>query len=265
MNVIAFIVSLLLAMTTVSNALTPCQEAAAAAYGSSNDNTQQQWLSAYTRTFLTGNSADVNGIFSLSSTLMKYFNGQLAITNRDGVPTTVNFLDGIGSGSPVPGSNTEKLVKSFVRFFSSLYGCQATGTPPYDGVSSMYEVHKFMKLSKDDVDYFIKQVVGAAAANSVSPSVVESTNTTMYNLFMKRCAPVVTAEEYPNIPSFLHGHFQTVCTDASCTVGGDDCTYNGTAPSDSIGGSGGESGASNSLLSLFNWIVGLVAPMLMFA
>lgn len=76
---------------------------------STNGTTQSTLLTALVNTALIGNysplggKANVTGILNNGTyngtevSLLKYFNGQLRSTNRDGNATSVNFLDGGGA------------------------------------------------------------------------------------------------------------------------------------------------------------------------
>lgn len=110
-------------------------------------------------------------------------------------------------------SNQYFLLTHLYEFFGSLLGCSQVGMagfPAYDGVSSMYEVHKFMDLDQHELGYFIQQVGMSAASFGVAESDLTVAATALTQLFGARCAPpaVAIAAQGPQL--------QAICIADSC-------------------------------------------------
>lgn len=198
------------------------------------DNTfenQQTLLTLLVNTVVIGNYTLPNtgvlvpGILSSEGGLLKYFTGDLNTTNVGGRPGQVNFLDG-GGAAPLllnePANDTMSkqyfLMKHLYEIFGTLLGCSLFGKG-YDGAISMYETHKFMKLSKDEVDYFIDQVGLAAKSFGVSD---EDTNTVaigLNSIFNQRCnAPFVITNDSAGLQSICNGNDCPLSTTNSCSL-----------------------------------------------
>lgn len=146
--------------------------------------------------------------------LLPYFDGSLASSNRGGSSgVAVNNLDG-GGAEPLKmnkpaNSNTSNqyfLLTHLYAFFGSLLGCTTysmPGFPAYDGIASMYQVHKFMDLNHYEVSYFIQQVGLAASSFGVSKDDVTAVGTALDKLFNYKCLPPATAikEQGPQLQS----------------------------------------------------------------
>jgi hypothetical protein len=65
------------------------------------------------------------------------------------------------------------------------------GFSKYTGVTSMYEVHKFMALDPFEVGYFIQQVGLSAASFGVSKEDVQFVGDTLSTVFDHKCAPAM--------------------------------------------------------------------------
>jgi hypothetical protein len=84
------------------------------------------------------------------------------------------------------------LLTHLYQFFGSLLGCSEQGMAGFDAYSadpSMYDVHKFMDLSKAEMDYFITQVGLSAASFGVADADVTAVGESLNKLFNVRCAP----------------------------------------------------------------------------
>ena len=132
--------------------------------------------------------------------LLKYFNGSLKTTNRGGNRVSVNFLDDGGAAALMQNkpantqsSNQYFLLTHLYQIFGTLLGCsqQADGSafPTYSGNPSQFDVHRFMNLSKPEVDYFITQVGLAAASFGVATADVMAVGQALNTTFGQRCSP----------------------------------------------------------------------------
>ena len=130
--------------------------------------------------------------------LLPFFDGSMNTTNVNNMPVKVNFLDDGGASplllnKPANGMNSKQytLVTHLYKVFGGLLECsqQSNGSvfKSYDGVTSMFEVHKFMKLDNAQVMYFIKQVGLAALSFGVSMEDTNSIGNTLTNLFLMKC------------------------------------------------------------------------------
>ena len=84
--------------------------------------------------------------------LLKYFDGSFASTNRNGKASSVNFLDG-GGADPLKqnkaandtNTNQYMLITHLYSYFGTLLGCSSVGKdsfPAYSGSTSQASVHK---------------------------------------------------------------------------------------------------------------------------
>ena len=155
--------------------------------------------------------------------LLKYFNGSLKTTNRNGVATSVNFL-GDGGAEPLmknmPANTNSSaqyfLINHLYQFFGTLLGCSMQGMGgvfgAYAGDPSMYSVHKFMNLSKPEMDYFITQVGLSAASFGVATADVMAVGMALNDTFNQRCsapAAVIPAQG-PQL--------QAICINPDCPI-----------------------------------------------
>ena len=156
--------------------------------------------------------------------LLKYFNGSLMSTNRGGIPSTsVNFLDDGGAtplmqNKPANGmsSNQYFLLTHLYQYFGTLLGCtmQMNGGvfSSYQGETSQYQVHKFMNLTKYEMDYFITQVGLSAASFGVATSDVMAVGTALNDTFNQRCSP-------PTVVIPAQGEqLQAICVNPDCPL-----------------------------------------------
>jgi hypothetical protein len=151
---------------------------------------------------------NVSGILAPNAGLARFFSGAGPTTNRGDTPVTVNFLDS--------GTNQDTLLEHLYQFFGALLGCTAAGFPAYQGDADMFRVHKFMRITKEQNDYFFSQVAGAASALGVSDEDVATIVTVLDTVFNTRCPPVLTASD--GVPSFLVGTNPSVCSADSCPL-----------------------------------------------
>ncbi|KAH7412881.1 hypothetical protein BKA64DRAFT_731128 [Cadophora sp. MPI-SDFR-AT-0126] len=132
--------------------------------------------------------------------LLPYFTGALLSTNGGGdVGVSKLFLDDGGAGAlsmnmSSLGTNSAQffLLNHIWQYFGTLINCSEQGKsdvfPAYEGEPSMYQVHRFMDISKAENDFFIQQLVDASASIGFSPADAENWRKLMapYNT---RCAP----------------------------------------------------------------------------
>ena len=201
---------------------------------------QQTLLTLLVNTVVIGNYTQPNtgvlvpGILAERDNvnLLKYFTGELNTTNVDGVASQVNFLDG-GGAAPLllnkPANDTTSrqyfLLTHLYEMFGTLLGCSLYGTG-YDGDMSMYETHKFMKLTHYEVDYFIGQVGLAAKSFGVSNEDISSVANSLDTVFNQRCSkPTV-------ISNNIYG-LQSMCNGEDCPLSADNvCNAYSTDPAD---------------------------------
>src|SRR5579871_6699776 len=184
--------------------------------------------------------------------LLKYFNGSLMSTNRGGMRASVNFLDDGGAAPLMQNkpANTNSSAQYFLlthlyEMFGSLLGCsmQANNSafPTYAGDASMYQVHKFMNLSKPEMDYFITQVGLSAASFGVATSDVMAVGMALNSTFNQRCSP-------PTVVIQAQGEqLQAICINpASCPLATNAvcALYDEAATSMSPSGTAGAGGMS---------------------
>ena len=193
---------ILLSFTLVQSA-TICEN-----YASDIKN-QLGFISAFVNLAVLGDPAlNVPGILASEGGLAPIFAGAGSTTNRGGVAVTVNFLDG--------GTNQMVLLEHLYQFFGSLIGCNAAGFPPYGGVASVFEVHRFMDIDKAENDFFIKQVGLAAVALGVSSADVTIITNLLDTTFNRRCSKPLTIED--GVPAFLIGTKPSVCVAETCPL-----------------------------------------------
>ncbi|EKD16343.1 hypothetical protein MBM_05637 [Drepanopeziza brunnea f. sp. 'multigermtubi' MB_m1] len=178
--------------------------------------------------------------------LLPYFNGCFASTNRgNGVGQAIDFLDDggaapLGMGKPSNGIGTRQylLLTHLYQYFGMLLDCsqqggQGSAFPKYQGLSSMYTVHKyvsstpplasgdadlnrFMNLHPAEVTYFIEQVAAAAISFGVTPEDIAPVGLALNRYFNYRCLPSETIIETQG------AHYQSICSAQDCptaTVG----------------------------------------------
>src|SRR5205085_5964901 len=101
------------------------------------------------------------------------------------------------------------------QFFGKLLGCSkedTSGFPSYSGVNGQFEVHKFMNISKPQMDYFITQVGLAALSFGVSKDDVTIVGTALNSTFGRRCSPPVAV-----IPD-QGSHLEAICINPNCVL-----------------------------------------------
>ncbi|KDN52712.1 hypothetical protein K437DRAFT_162155 [Tilletiaria anomala UBC 951] len=203
---------------------------------------------------LTANGT-FNGVNNIN--LLKYFDGSLLSTNRNGKAVSLNFLDG-GGATPLKQnkaandtkSNQHMLITHLYSYFGSLLGCSSVGKngfPAYAGSTSQYDVHRFMNLNSAELGYFIQEVAYSAVSFGVSMEDIAPVGQALGTFFNNKCgAPLA-------VPSSASPAVQSVCLDPTCPVAGNStCTAsnsgtNGTDPAAAPGSSSSSgSGASGS-------------------
>jgi hypothetical protein len=154
--------------------------------------------------------------------LLQYFNGSLKSTNQNGVASSVNFLDD-GGAAPLmlnKPANTNTSAQYFLlthlyQYFGTLLGCSMQGMAgfnTYQGEPSQYQVHKFMNLTKYEMDYFITQVGLSAASFGVATDDVMAVGMALNDTFNQRCsapAAVIPAQG---------AQLQAICQAPDCAL-----------------------------------------------
>ena len=182
--------------------------------------------------------------------LLQYFNGSLMSTNVNGNRGSVNFLDD-GGAAPLmmnKPANTNSSAQYFLlthlyQYFGALLGCSMQGTggvfSGYQGDPSQYQIHKFMNLSKPEMDYFITQVGLSAASFGAATSDVEAVGMALNDTFNMRCSPPTVV-----IPA-QGSQLQAICINPDCPLAsGAVCAQYSMAATMSAMSSGSMSGAS---------------------
>lgn len=199
---------------------------------------QYALLTKLVNTVLIGNytagttTPGVVGILAANATYMgapvslgKYFNGALNSTNVNGAPGMMNFLDDGGAApllmdKPSNGNMTSNqyiLVTHLYEFFGQALGCtKETGLPfpVYDGDASMYDTHKFMNLTQQQIGFFNSQVGLAAVSLGVSTADATAVGTILNSVFNVRCALPISPFGNTSIVAGL----QYMCVDKSCPL-----------------------------------------------
>lgn len=154
--------------------------------------------------------------------LLGFFNGSMKIANRNNQPASVNFLDD-GGAAPLKqnmpantqNSNQYFLLTHLYQFFGKLLGCSkedTTGFPGYSGINGQFEVHKFMNISKPQMDYFITQVGLAALSFGVSKDDVTIVGNALNSTFGRRCSPPVAVIVEQG------EHLEAICINPNCVL-----------------------------------------------
>jgi len=240
-----------------------------------NATTQYTLLTLLVNTVVIGNYTQPNmnavpGILAANATfngnkvnLAPFFTGALASSNRNNVPTAINFLDDGGAipltlNKPANGTSSHQftLLTHLYQFFGGALGCSQygmTGFASYGGVASMYELHKFMDLGPNEVGYFIQQVGLAAQSFGVTSDDVSTVGTLLSSIFDVQCGPATTVipAQGPQLQSICIQSGCTQAANASCGLYQTNITApssgsvspTSTSPAGSSGTSGSKSGA----------------------
>ncbi|KIW13669.1 hypothetical protein PV08_08860 [Exophiala spinifera] len=197
---------------------------------------QYDLMQLITHTFILGNyttpnvGVKVQGIAAVfpykghDVNLLPYFIGGYKSTNTGGPePEAVNFLDDGGAtallaNKPANGtkSNQYKLLNHVYQYFGEFYGCSFQGSeafPKYQGVASMYEVHKFMDPDIFESEYFNEQIVLAAQSVGFEDPDVTFTREGLAKTFTARCIPPAVV-----IPASAGPQLQSICVAADCPL-----------------------------------------------
>ena len=120
---------------------TYCTKYTTAVFGNNTADDQMDLIATLVNLAVLGDeSQNVSGILAAGGGLLGFFDGSMETTNRGGMATSVNFLDGAADlPNPSPTSNTYILLSHLYQFFGALIGCTAMGFPQYMGVADMYE------------------------------------------------------------------------------------------------------------------------------
>jgi hypothetical protein len=195
---------------TCTDNVTLCGKYTSALFGDDTAENELTLIMAVVNLAVLGNqSLNVPGILADNAGLKPIFNGAAGpTTNRGGTAVQINFIDG--------GTNTATLLNHLYQFFGALLGCSAAGFPAYQGVPDMFSVHKFMRITLEQNDYFISQVGAAALALGVTKDDVQVVANVLDGLFNTRCPPAVAAST--GAPDFLVGTNPSICQDSSCPL-----------------------------------------------
>ena len=163
----------------------------------------------------------------------------------------VNFLDGGGAAplmmnmpSNSPTANQYGLMTHLYEFFGLLLGCSKQcladpsptnptnpaypfgdvtahgGFNSYQGDPSMYDVHRFMRLTAADLGYFIQQVALAAESLGVAKQDVDKVGVALATVFTELCSPPEAL-----VPG-IRPQVQAICNDPSCSKAQtDNCVF----------------------------------------
>lgn len=202
--------------------------------GNNTELTQYLFMKMTTNRIITGSPAD--GVYGLADvgtfqgqnySQIQFFNGSLATSNVNGVPTFKNFLDGGGlapiyaGGNPSNDWNTTMssaqygLVVHAIGMFGALLGCSKQGGaifPPYSGRMSMYETHQFMNIPRDLLNYHMTQIVGSYRSYNFSLADQALAMQLINGTFGSKCSPNVT------ISQSLAPAVQSICTGTGCAL-----------------------------------------------
>ncbi|KIW82248.1 hypothetical protein Z517_05275 [Fonsecaea pedrosoi CBS 271.37] len=197
---------------------------------------QQQLMALITHTFILGNyttpnvGVKVDGIAGPKTyqghdvNLLPYFTGGYYSTNENGKPVAKNWLDDGGAGALLANkpantttSNQYQLLTHVYQYFGDFYGCSQQGGsefPHYQGVASMWEVHKFMDPNLWESGYFNEQIVLAGKSIGFEEPDVNFTRDALDQTFTYRCIPPAAV-----IPPSAGPQLQTICSDVySCPL-----------------------------------------------
>ena len=117
-----------------------------------------------------------------------------------------------------------------------------SGFPKYSGANSMADVHKFMDLNPNELNYFITQVGLSAASFGVTTDDVTAVGMALNSLFGFKCSAATTV--IPNTPP----ETQAICQDDSCPLAANaNCSAYGkaVAPMSATVSSAGPTSTSN--------------------
>jgi hypothetical protein len=204
---------ILLSTASLAQDMPLCDKYTTALFKENTEANQLALLTALVNTVVIGNySATVTGTavpgilapadyMGQKINFLGNFDGSLATSNVNNVPSKVNFLDG-GGAAPLlkskssndPASKQDFLLNHLYQVFGALLGCSKQGGstfPAYSGDKSLYETHKFMGLGEKQIDYFIAQVGAAALGFGVSVEDATAVGGVLKKTFNVQCsAPI---------------------------------------------------------------------------
>ncbi|KAJ2996479.1 hypothetical protein HDV02_006451 [Globomyces sp. JEL0801] len=231
-----------------------CDYYTTALFNTNTESTQAQLLTALVNRVVAGNftptanGKPVTGILAAgnfngeSVDLLPFFTGASKTSNVGGVATAVNFLDGGGAaplqlGQPANDNSSKQyvLLTHLYQVFGSLLGCTQQGGsifPDYAGKPSMYEVHKFMKLSKNQIGYFNDQVGQAAISFGVTTEDATAVGASLESLFNVKCSiPTKLTPKSDNAPQGMCGSNDCKKADKGICPGEMPSTNSNSSPS----------------------------------
>ncbi|EXJ74970.1 uncharacterized protein A1O5_01666 [Cladophialophora psammophila CBS 110553] len=236
-NILSFVVAVGVVAALRPNTTSICDYYTPLVLGKENTPANQQELMALiTHIFILGNYTTPNvgvkvdgiaGPFTYEGhdvNLLPYFTGGYYSTNENGKPVAKNFLDDGGAGALLANkpantttSNQYKLLTHVYQYFGDFYGCSQQGVPDfphYQGVASMWEVHKFMDPNVWEAGYFNEQIVLAGKSIGFEEPDVNFTREALDQTFTYRCIPPAAV-----IPPSAGPQLQTICSDVySCPL-----------------------------------------------
>ncbi|KAL2826529.1 hypothetical protein BJY01DRAFT_255993 [Aspergillus pseudoustus] len=191
--------------------------------GSDTAANQQLLITLLVNTFVIGNYTTPNtghpvaGIAAPAEyngtevALLPYFTGELNSTNTGGeTGSSKLFLDN-GAAAPLAmnmSSNGDvnsaqyNLLNHIYQYFGHLLGCSQQGGstfPNYQGRTSMYEVHRYMNLDINQMNFFINQVRDSAISLGIDADDAAVLVDTLNTSFNTRCSPatIITSQTGP--------------------------------------------------------------------
>ncbi|CAG8980218.1 hypothetical protein HYALB_00012908 [Hymenoscyphus albidus] len=218
-----------------------CDFYASQIFGNNTATSQRGVMTLILNTAILGNytspniDVPVSGIASVSTyngtsvNLLKYFDAALYSTNDGLHPYGVakNFLDD-GGAVPIGKSMASNgnvnsaqyiLLTHVWDYFGVLLNCSLQGKDPsfpaYAGKTSMYEVHKYMKIDPYEQGWFVYQLTLAAKSIGFSPS--DTTIAMVQHPYKPLHFPLLT----PNSHRKSSPQLQAICIDASCPLASD--------------------------------------------
>lgn len=133
-----------------------CEKYTAAIYGLVNATYEQDLITnIVSRAFLGGaaNGQNVQGIASLSSPLLPFFNSTLQY--RSGAP---NYVSSYQQHGLDPNYDFGKLAAHLVEYLGPFLGCRDSAYPTYAGNSNLQSVHSGMNIHSVAFNYFVQQI-----------------------------------------------------------------------------------------------------------
>ena len=176
--------------------------------------------------------------------IKQFFDGSLPSTNRNGIPSKINFNDAggrqtiaAGTLSKFPWSNQFKLFQHLYQYFGKMFDCSAYGTstelPIYQGNPSMFDAHRFMNLTHETVSYLISQMELSMLSFGIPKDEVQPLISHIDTTFNRRCAPPSNILGSPVLNSLCNGPDCPLAQGARCDLYGEPQTKLTSKPDNS--------------------------------